>query len=68
MSTTIATTRNPIPRMLAEARRELLVARDRLAAHRRLKIGSTLLWSVETEFLAALDRVWDVQCMTVASF
>jgi hypothetical protein len=65
---------NPIPKMLADARDHLLWCRARLANARRLQsIRNELNYefvvkTVEADFLAALDRVHDVQSMTIASF
>lgn len=48
-------------------RRCLLGARERLATHRRLgQLNSNdhaLLAHAEADFLAALDRTWEAQCM-----
>jgi hypothetical protein len=63
---------NPIPRMLAEAQADLRTASWTLAKQRRCGIFSNrderMLREAERDFLAALDRMHDVQSMTIASF
>ena len=64
---------NPIPGMLVDARNHLLWCRARLVNARALRAWNpnydrTIERLVERDFLAALDRVHDVQSMTIASF
>jgi hypothetical protein len=61
-----------ISRMLAAAQAELRTASWTLAKQRRCRIYSNrderMLHEAEQDFLAALDRMHEVQCMTVVSF
>ncbi len=56
-------------RLLTQARTCLIGARERLAMHRRLgQLNSNdhdLLAHAEQDFRDALDRAWELQCMTL---
>lgn len=52
---------------LDRARRALLDARSHLAVARRADVSADALEYVEGTYCAALDRLWEAQCMAGGS-